>query len=98
MDLFCQDTRLNISPSYLHPGFAFGGSCLPKDVSGLKQLAGNSGYAIVVTGSGSTMEDARREAYNRVRNIMIPNMFYRTDIGDRWHREGDLLQTWGYLS
>jgi phosphoribosylamine--glycine ligase len=29
---------------------------------------------------------------------MIPNMFYRTDIGDRWIREGDLLQTWGYLS
>jgi len=25
-------------------------------------------------------------------------MFYRTDIGERWHREGDLLQTWGYLS
>ena len=67
-------------------------------VEGDWRLAGNSGYAIVVTGSGSTMEDARREAYNRVRNIMIPNMFYRTDIGERWNREGDLLQTWGYLS
>lgn len=67
-------------------------------VEGDWRLAGNSGYALVVTGSGSTMEDARREAYNRVKNIMIPNMFYRTDIGDRWHREGDLLQTWGYLA
>ena len=61
------------------------------------RLAGNSGYALVVTGSGSTMDDARREAYNRIRNISIPNMFYRTDIGERWHRDGDLLQTWGYL-
>ena len=34
------------------------------------------------------MIDARREAYNRVKNIMIPNMFYRTDIGERWTRDG----------
>jgi len=61
------------------------------------RLAGNSGYALVVTASGTTMEEARKTVYNRIKNIIIPNLFYRTDIGSRWAEDSDRLTMWSYL-
>jgi phosphoribosylamine--glycine ligase len=60
-------------------------------------IAGQSGYALVMTGSGAAMSDAIKDAYQHVSNIMIPNMFYRSDIGQRWSRDSDMLLSWGYF-
>jgi phosphoribosylamine--glycine ligase len=60
-------------------------------------VSGTSGVVLVVVGLGSTMKAAQRQAYSRIDNIMIPNMYYRKDIGDRWYEDFDRLHTWGYL-
>ena len=68
-----------------------------KIIDGDWKIAGNCGYDLVVTGSGTTMEDARRMAYNRIDNIMILNMFYRTDIGATWAEDRDKMHSWEYI-
>jgi phosphoribosylamine--glycine ligase len=68
-----------------------------KMTDGNWQIAGESGYVLVVTGSGTTVEDARKQVYGRIENILLQNMFYRTDIGLGWYEDSDKLQTWGYL-
>jgi len=68
-----------------------------KMIEGDLKLAGESGYALVVTGSGITVSEARKQAYNRIKNIRLQNMFYRVDIGTRWYEDSDKLQSWGYV-
>ena len=68
-----------------------------KIVDGDWKIDGTCGYDLVVTGSGTTMEDARRMAYNRIDNIMILNMFYRTDIGATWAEDRDKMHSWEYI-
>lgn len=68
-----------------------------KLVDGTWRIAGSSGCLLVITGSGTTVDEARKQVYHRVRNIEVQNMFYRVDIGTRWFYDSDKLQTWGYL-
>ncbi|HUP00886.1 MAG TPA: phosphoribosylglycinamide synthetase C domain-containing protein [Gemmatimonadota bacterium] len=68
-----------------------------KLVNGEWVITGTSGVVLIVVGTGQTMRRAQAQAYNRIGNIMIPNMYYRTDIGDRWFEDHDRLHNWGYL-
>ena len=68
-----------------------------KIVNGQWLIAGTSGVILIVIGLGQTMKQAQAQAYSRIKNVLIPNMYYRTDIGDRWVEDSDRLHTWGYL-
>ena len=60
-------------------------------------VTGSVGVALIVTGTGATIADARRAAYDRINHIAIPNMYYREDIGARWDTDLRQLTAWGYL-
>ena len=59
-------------------------------LTGLNNVIGQNVEAKVWT-------KAQAQAYQRVKNILIPNMYYRKDIGDRWFEDHDKLHSWGYL-
>jgi GDP-mannose 6-dehydrogenase len=62
MDIICQDTKLNIAPTYLKPGFAFGGSCLPKDLRALVAESWHLGLPLEVIQSILRSNEAHLEA------------------------------------
>ncbi len=67
MKIFCQDTQLNISSTYLRPGFAFGGSCLPKEVKGFLTMARELDVPIpALAGLLDSNEAHIKRAYNLV--------------------------------
>jgi len=60
-------------------------------------ITGNTGIALLISGTGTTMKDAQKMMYNRINNIIVNNSYYRTDIGDRWFEDSDKLWSWGLL-
>lgn len=88
MSLFCEDQVLNISPAYLRPGFAFGGSCLPKDLRSLLHLArSNSADLPMLAGTLATNELVISEAVDRVvasdgRTVALLGLSFKMDTDD----------------
>jgi GDP-mannose 6-dehydrogenase len=88
MSLFCEDTILNISPSYLRPGFAFGGSCLPKDLRSLLYLARVNGVDLpLLAGTLATNEMVINEVVERVmasavRTVGLLGLSFKMDTDD----------------
>jgi GDP-mannose 6-dehydrogenase len=88
MSLFCEDSVLNISPSYLRPGFAFGGSCLPKDLRALLHLARMSNVDLpLLTGTLATNELVINEAVDRViardgRTVALLGLSFKMNTDD----------------
>jgi GDP-mannose 6-dehydrogenase len=88
MSLFCEDTILNISPSYLRPGFAFGGSCLPKDLRSLLHLARVNGADLpLLAGTLATNEIVINEVVDRVvaldgRSVALLGLSFKMNTDD----------------
>jgi len=88
MALFCEDQVLNISPAYLRPGFAFGGSCLPKDLRSLMHLARMNGADLpLLAGTLVTNELVINEAVDRVvacdgRTVALLGLSFKMDTDD----------------
>lgn len=88
MDLFCQDDVLNISPHYLRPGFAFGGSCLPKDLRSLLHMARLNGAdlpllaATLSTNELSIAEVIDRVIAHNVRSVALFGLSFKASTDD----------------
>ena len=88
MDLVCKDRQLNISPAYLRPGFAFGGSCLPKDLRATLYLAKSRDvelpmHAAIASSNRSHIEHAISKIMNLgKRKIGMIGLSFKTGTDD----------------
>ncbi|MFT6160844.1 MAG: phosphoribosylamine--glycine ligase [Myxococcota bacterium] len=68
-----------------------------KQDNGQWMLAGQDACPLLSVGSGETMEQARKQAIARIDNVLLPNLYYRQDLGERWSEDVDRLLAWGWL-
>ncbi|MBU2562569.1 MAG: phosphoribosylamine--glycine ligase [Nanoarchaeota archaeon] len=60
-------------------------------------VTGTSGIVLIVCGTGQSVKQTIEQVYSRIKQIKIPYMYYRDDIGERWFEDSDKLHNWGYL-
>ena len=60
-------------------------------------LAGQDACPLLVVGAGQSMQEARLQAIQRIDNVLLPNLYYRQDLGERWSNDVDRLLAWGWL-
>ena len=88
MKIFCEDFKLNLGPAYLRPGFAYGGSCLPKDLRSLLHLARMNGVdAPLLAGTSVTNELVVRDVVEHVidigkRHVALLGLSFKADTDD----------------
>jgi GDP-mannose 6-dehydrogenase len=88
MEIFCKDTKLNVAPTYLRPGFAYGGSCLPKDLRALLFMARSNGVdAPLLAGTALTNELVVRDVVEQViatgqREVALLGLSFKADTDD----------------
>lgn len=97
MDVFVQDTKLNLSPYYLKPGFAFGGSCLPKEVRAVAHIAKEQGVSLPLIENLGVSNQEHIEAATRMvretgaKKIGILGLAFKPGTDDL--RESPILET-----
>ncbi len=75
MEIFCLDKKLNLSPYYLKPGFAYGGSCLPKDLKALKTIAHDQYLACHLIDSIERSNENQIElVFNQIMDFNVPSL------------------------
>lgn len=88
MDILVQDTKLNISPAYMRPGFAYGGSCLPKDLGSLLYHAKELNVPVPVLSALPVTNDlqieiaAREAARIGARNVAVLGLAFKPGTDD----------------
>jgi GDP-mannose 6-dehydrogenase len=101
MDIFVRDTKLNLSPYYLRPGFAYGGSCLPKEVRAVTHIAGRLGVELPLIGAlersnaAQIAEAARLALATGARRVAVLGLAFKPGTDDL--RESPILEVMAEL-
>lgn len=97
LEIFFKDNCIEEERKYFH----FEGAMKKIDKNGVKRyfVSRSLGCVLYVTGHGESVEEARKEVYARAKKIVLPKIFYRTDIGLSFiNSDRETLEKWGWIN